>query len=148
REMHRGGDTLDGVHERQVQLGLEVVAPARPRARPSAATAAAEEPAEQVADIADVAHVEREVAALSAAAEAAVATGPHRAEAADLVVLLALGGVAEDVPRAGNVLELLLVADRVRVMLLRQAAVGGLDLLVARALGNPQRLVVVLLEPL
>src|SRR5947207_42148 len=72
----------------------------------------------------------------------------HGSEAADLVVRPAPGGVAEDVARGGHVLELLLIAARIGMMLLRKTAVRSPALLVARAFGHPQRLVVVLLEPL
>src|SRR5205085_11275147 len=52
-DVDRGGDAVDGVEERQVELGLEVSAPLRPlpgepgAARAAAASEAAEEVAEQ-----------------------------------------------------------------------------------------------------
>src|SRR5205085_7863868 len=123
-DVHDRGDAVDGVHERQVQLGLEVVATSRARSRAPAATAAAEEAAEQIAEVAHVADVEAEIAALRPAAAttegattraetAEPSASTHRAEAADLVVLLALGAVTEHVPGRGDVLELLLVATRI-----------------------------------
>src|SRR2546425_213327 len=80
--------------------------------------------AEEVAEVVGIADVEREVAALGSAAteaaaraEAAEASAAHRAEPADLVVLLAFGGVAEHVPGRRDVLELLLVTARVGMVL-------------------------------
>ena len=73
------------------------------------------------------------------------AMGPRRA---DLVVLLALVGVAEDVVGRRDLLEALLVTRvGVRVVLLGQLAVGAGDLLGRGRLGHAQDLVVVLLEP-
>ena len=75
----------------------------------------------------------------AAAAEAAeVAQGP---EAADLVVLLALVGVAEDVVGGGDLLEAVLRARvRVRVVLLGELAVGAAQLLVGRRSETPSTL--------
>ena len=75
-----------------------------------------------------------------AAAGACRRTGcPTGAEAADLVVLLALGLVAEHVVGGRDLLEPLLRAGvGVRVVLLGQLAVGLGDLLLGRALGHPQ----------
>ena len=54
RELERGGHAVDGVDERQVQLGLEVLAPPRPDPAPGGAGArrgaAAEQVAEEVAE--------------------------------------------------------------------------------------------------
>ena len=67
---------------------------------------------------------------------------------ADLVVLLALVGVADDVVGGADLLEALLRARvGVRVVLLRQLPVGARDLLVRRRRDDAEHLVVVLLEP-
>ena len=149
-----GGEAVDGVEERQVQAGLEVLAPldargaagARP-AGPAGPVAPAEDVAEQVAEV-----VDPEAAAGSGAAGRAAHAGEGvagRAQAADLVVLLALGRVAEHVVGGRDLLEPVLGPGvGVGVVLLGQLAVGLADLLVGRRVGHPQHLVVVLLEPL
>ena len=72
-------------------------------------------------------------------------TGPVRA---DLVVFLALLGVAEDVIGRGDLLEPLLGSGvGVGVVLLGQFPVGARDLLVRRRRDDAEHLVVVLLEP-
>src|SRR5690606_41158439 len=101
--MHLGGDALDRVDEAEMQLGLEVGAalgpgPARRAACPP--PTAGEEAAEQVGDVVGA---ERE-AARTLPAEAA----RHGTHAADLVVLLALLGVADDVVGGRHLLEPLL----------------------------------------
>ena len=74
---------------------------------------------------------------------------PAGPESADLVVLLALGRVAEHVVGGRDLLEAVLGARvGVGVVLLGQLAVGLADLLVGRRVGHPEHLVVVLLEPL
>ena len=77
--------------------------------------------------------------------------GRHRAEPTDLVVLLALRGVAEDVVGGRDLLEALLglgvALVRVGMMLARELAVRLRDVLLGRALRDAERLVVVLLEP-
>ena len=113
------------VLEGQVQLRLHVGAPLGPAGsrRPAAA---AEEAPEEVAQVAHVLHAER------AAARRAEATA-HRAVPADLVVLLALLGVAEHVVGRADLLEALLRSRvGVGVVLLGQLAVGARDLLVGR----------------
>src|SRR5581483_4547654 len=154
-----GRHTVDGVEEVEVQLGLEVGAPlraGRTAAAPATTPPAAEEPAEEVAETADVLEVDR--LALEATGEAAVpAAEPARADAAgdhlaNLVVLLALLGIAEHLVGGRDLLETLL-GDRVAlvgigVVLLRELAVGALHLLVARTRRDAEDGVVVLLEPL
>ncbi len=152
---------MDGVEEVEVQLGLEVgavlrtgrAAPAPPAAARAPAPAA-EQAAEQVAEAADVLEVERR--ALESAGESAAAPEPTRAGAArdhlaDLVVLLALVGVAEHLVCGRHLLEALLgrgvTLVGVGVELLRQLPVGALDLLVGRAGLHAEHGVVVLLEP-
>src|SRR5687767_9837320 len=93
-EMHGGGHAVDGVDERQVQFGFEIStscgAGAARSARPPAALipAATEELSEEPGEITTI---------FEAIAAAARLTEParHRAEPAHLVVLLALGLVAE-----------------------------------------------------
>ena len=79
-------------------------------------------------------------AAGPAAAEPARA-GAGRHHLADLVVLLALLGVAEHVVRGGDLLEALLgvlvAGVRVGVVLLRELPVRARDVLLGRALGTP-----------
>jgi hypothetical protein len=76
------------------------------------------------------------------------ATG-HRPVLADLVVLLALVGVAEHVVGRADLLEAFLRARvGVRVVLLGQLPVGARDLLVGGRRDDAEHLVVVLLEPL
>ena len=93
-------------------------------------------------------------AAEAAGAEAAGAVGADagRDHLADLVVLLALLGVAEHVVRGGDLLEpllgLLVARVRVGVVLLGELLVGARDLLLGRALRHAEHRVVVLLEPL
>src|SRR4051794_38908360 len=112
REVDRRGDAVHGVDERQVQLRLEVVAPLGTRGAAATATpptggSAAEDGPEQVAQAADVAEVlgiEREAAGAGPTRAEATATAAgtaeaarHRAQAAHLVVGLALLVVGEDV---------------------------------------------------
>jgi hypothetical protein len=105
----------------------------------------AEQAAEEVAQVAHVLHAEGPAAGRAAAAEAA----GHRTVLADLVVLLALVGVAEHVVGRADLLEALLRARvGVRVVLLGQLPVGARDLLVGGRRDDPEHLVVVLLEPL
>src|SRR5947209_2370515 len=112
-----------------MELGLEVVAPARADSRAAAARTSAapvEEPTEDVAQVVD-AEVGREAALAGAAAER-IGGWPH---GPDLVVLLALRGVTQHVVCGGDLLEPLLAAlVRIGVVLLGELAVGGLDLLV------------------
>src|SRR5262249_51775652 len=110
---------------------------------------AVEQVAEEVAEVAEVVGGEREPArARASAAE----TRAHGTEGADLVVLLALGLVADHVVRGRDLLEPLLRGGitlvRVRVKRARQLAVRALDLLRRRRLGDAEHGVVVLLEPL
>src|SRR5581483_2171931 len=156
------GRPPDGVVERQVDLGLEVAAPPGPGpglAVGLAAPGPAEEVAEQVAEAAHVAGLEADVTPEAArTAEAAGARPGERVRrpgghhVADLVVLLPLGGVAEDVVGGGDVLELLLrllvPGVGVGVVLLGQLAVGARDVLLGRPLLEPEHGVVVLFEPL
>src|SRR6185503_2853473 len=89
-----------------------------------------------------------------AGTEATEAARPHtrRNHASDFVVLLALLGIAQDVVRRGDVLEVflgfLVSGIRVRVVLLRQLLIGARDVLVGRTLRYAEHVVIVLLEPL
>ena len=141
----RRRDAVHRVLERQVELRLHVGAALRPalgRARPAAAST--EETPEEVAQVAHVLHAEGATAtATGDATEAA-----DRPAGADLVVLLALLGVADDVVGGADLLEALLRAGvGVRVVLLRQLPVGARDLLLRRRRDDAEHLVVVLLEP-
>ena len=132
REVQGGGEPARGVGEVERQLGADVGTALRTDTARGAATAAAasEHLPEQVADAAalHVADVERE-----AAGPAAHATAAHRAEPADLVVLLALGLVAEHVVRRRHLLEAFLGGCVTRVLvgmeLACQLAVGLGDVL-------------------
>src|SRR5690606_1931529 len=125
------------------------------RPAPTATTAAAEEATEQITEVGPL---EAEAAGTGAGVEptgAAAGTeahGPHGAELADLVVLLALGLVADDVVGGGDLLEALLGGGVTRVgvgvQLAGELAVGARDLLRRRRLRDAEDLVVVLLEPL
>ena len=140
----RRRDAVHRVLEGQVQLRLHVgpaLGPTLGRARPAGAPA--EEATEEVAEVAHVVHAEGAAAAARHAAEAA-----DRPAGADLVVLLALVGVADHVVGGADLLEALLRAGvGVGVVLLRQLPVGARDLLVGRRRHDAEHLVVVLLEP-
>ncbi len=134
-------DAAQRVLEREVELDLHVLAaPAALRLRPHAATPAAEDPAQQVAEIAEVAEVERERAARPELGTAA--------RGAPGVVLLPLLRVGEDVVGGLDLLEHLLrlfvARVLVRVVLPRELAVGLLDLLLRSALLEAEHLVEVL----
>jgi hypothetical protein len=161
---------VDGVLEGQVDLGLEVAAPPGPGGAGPEATAATppvaspEEVAQQIAEAAHVAAgVEADPAAVTevvglVAPEAARTTGaevgetPGTGHGPDLVVLLALGGVAQHVVGGRDLLESLLgglvARVGVGVVLLGQLAVGARDLLLGGVLPDSEGGVVVLLEPL
>src|SRR5205085_6455033 len=133
-----GLDAAQRVLEREVDHRLEVGSAhpalgARPRA--AAAPAAAEEPAEQVAEIADV-EVE---------ARAAEPAGPRHPIRAEGVVLLPLLRVGEEVVGVLHLLEPLLggVVARVpvRVVLAGELAVGLLDLVRGRRLRDAEGLI-------
>ena len=128
-----------------MELRLHVGAALRPalgRARPTAATT--EDAAEEIAQVAQVLHAEG-AAAPTAGNAAEAADRPVRA---DLVVLLALVGVADDVVGGTDLLEALLRARvGIRVVLLRQLPVGARDLLVRGRRDDAEHLVVILLEP-
>src|SRR5690606_33153011 len=151
RQVDGGRDAAGGVLERQVQLGLEVAppvgagAPAGPRARAGAAEQATE-------DVAEVAQVLEPEAAGPCAGAPAGETCAHGPEAADLVVLLALLGVADHVVGGRDLLEALLgglvARVGVGVVLARELPVGVLDLLLGGGLADPEDSVVILLEPL
>src|SRR5205814_1329890 len=97
-----------------------------------------EDPAEQIAEVADVEAAEVEVDVLAARTRTSV----RRAEA---VVLLALLLVREHVVRPLHVLEavlcLLVAGVLVRVVLARELAIRLLDLVLRRALRHAQRVV-------
>jgi hypothetical protein len=148
--MHGGGHPVDGVDERQVQFGFEIGAScgagAARSARPSALIpAATEELGEEPGEITTVFEA---IAAATWLTESA----RHRAEPAHLVVLLALGLVAEHVVGRADLLEplfgLIVAGVRVRVMLAGQLSVRASDVLRVGGLGHPEHVVIVLLEPL
>ena len=165
-EPHRARDAAHGVVEREVQLGLEVLAALRRvRAAPAAPAAGtrAEQVAEEVAQAAARVEVDVElVAARTTEASAAVAGAATRTETAgtdagrdhapDLVVLLALLGVTQHVVGGRDLLEavfgVFVPRVRVGVVLLRQLPVRARDVFLGRALGHTEYVVVVLLEPL
>src|SRR5206468_818383 len=127
-----------GVDEGEVQFGGEVAAALRTGGRagtaaPAAAVGATEQAAEQVAEVVD-AEVGVEAPATAAAED--VADG---SELAELVVLLALVGVADDGVGLGDLLEFRLrrrvTRPGVGVVLLGQLAVGARDLLLGRGVG-------------
>ena len=123
RDVHRRGDAVDGVEEVEVQLGLDVLAAlgtdralvaTAPRAAATAAEEVAEDPAEvaQVAEVLDADVLVATGTTLTAgesteATEATrtAGTAARRHHLADLVVLLALLGVAEHVVRGRDLLE-------------------------------------------
>src|SRR5205085_7330246 len=120
---------------------------------------ATEETPEEIAQIADVADVDALVARASTGTRSSCAGEPTR-EAADaggrhlpnLVVLLALLLVPDHVVRGGDLLEallrLLVAGVGIGMVLLRELAIGLLDLVLGRVLRDAERRVVVLLEPL
>src|SRR5580700_4546841 len=152
----RDRGAVDRVAEAQRGLGLHVGAPARPVLGRVRATAV-EHPAEQVAQPAGrVARPAEDVVQVEAAEAAGVGPGPGRdpeaaaEQRARLVVLLAPLLVGQHGVRLGDLLEALLglgvALVGVRVVLAGQLAVRRLDLGGLRRLGDPQGLVIVLLE--
>src|SRR5690242_3878948 len=159
-------DALHRLEEVEVQLGLEVLTAPRPGGRVATAAtpgSAPEQVAEEVAEPANVLEVDRLARAVRARAtgveaEAAATTEPAGAADAgrdhltNVVVLLALRGVAEHVVGARHLLEALLRGRvpgvRVGVVLLRELAIGARDVLLGRVLRHAEDVVVVLLEPL
>src|SRR5207302_1557102 len=133
-------DALQRVLERERDLHLDVGAalPALLLPAASAHATAAEQPAGQVAEVAELAEIERH--ALPAGAEADTAV-----RRAVLVVRLALLRVGEDVVGGLQLLEpllgLLVALVRVRVVLPGELPIRLLDLLRRRALGYAQDLV-------
>src|SRR5262249_44079531 len=118
-EAHARRDAVHGLEEVEGQLGLEVGAPLgaglAPAPTPPSAGTASQQPAEQVAHPRALVELEGPKTFGATGAEApgtAEAAAPERPDArghhlADLVVLLALGGVAEDVVGGRHRLELL-----------------------------------------
>ena len=163
--------TLGGLEEVQVGLGLEVLAAAGP-AGPGLLCAPPEQSAEQVTDIgaavlpglteqiveveAAGAVVVRGVPATAAAATTATAAeAPSEATAgehpAGLVVLLALGGIQQDVLGLADLLVALLGRRVIRVavgmVFGEQLAGDPLDLIVLGVGGDAEHLVEVFLNP-
>jgi hypothetical protein len=126
-----------------------------PAAAPGAAGALAlvEEVAEHPPEVAEVGAVEVEAGA-AGRAPATAGREAHRtgAELADLVVLLALGLVADHVVGGRDLLEAglggVVAGVGIGVELARQLAVRLGDVLGGRRLGHAEHLVEVLLEPL
>src|SRR5581483_7625383 len=151
----RDGGAVDRVAERERGLGLHVLPAARP-VRRRAALPVAEHAAEDVAEATagvpgpgeDVAKVEAAEAALSWPGSGRDPE-PAAKQGAGLVVLLAALLVGEHRVRLGDLLELRLCRGvalvRVGVVLASELAVRGLDISLLGGLGDPQRLVVVLL---
>src|SRR5581483_2299117 len=133
-------DALQRVLERERDLDLHVGAALPSLLLPAAAAdaAAAEQPAEQVAQVAELSEVERDALPARPEADAAV-------RRAVLVVGLPLLGVREDVVGGLQLLEpllgVLVALVRVRVVLPGELPVRLLDLVRRRALGNAQDLV-------
>jgi hypothetical protein len=157
REVDRGRQAPYGVVEVEVQLGLEVRPPVRAGAPARAAgrappAAAVEQATEHVAQVADVLEPEGARGPARAAGPGATEHAAHRAQLADLVVFLALSGVADDVVGRRHLLEALLgglvAGVRVGVVLAGQLAVRALDVLLGGRVAHPEDAVVVLLEPL
>ena len=149
-EVQGGRQPKDRVGEVERKVGADVVATARtdPARRPAgAAPGTPEEVTEQVAEAAalHVVDVEAEPAASTRRGTA------HRSEAADLVVLLALGVVAEHVVGRRHLLEAFLGGGVVRIAIGMQItgelAVGLGDLLGRGRVGHAEDAVVILLEP-
>src|SRR5215469_252867 len=147
---------VDRVAEAQRGLGLDVRSPARPVLGGGPA-AAVEHGAEQVAQAAPggvpgVAEQVTQVEVEPAAPRPAAGRHPEAAaeQRARLVVLLAPLLVGQHRVRLGDLLEALLglrvALVRVRMILAGQLAVRRLDLGGLRRLGDPQGLVVILLE--
>src|SRR5918996_3119882 len=160
REVNGRGQPADGVLERQVQLGLEVLTPmgagaarrAGAGAAGSTATGAPEQPAQHVAQVTEVLEPEPARSPARATRTLAAEHAAHRAELADLVVLLAPLGVADDVVGGRDLLEAflgsLVAGVGVGVVLARQLPVRLADVLLGRAVAHPEDPVVILLEPL
>ncbi len=112
-----------------MQRGLKV------RAALGARPTIPEQSAEEVAQITDVARLEVEV---TRPRRGTTEAGRGGTEPTDLVVLLALGGVAQDVVGNGDLLEALL-RPRIRIGMVRfgEFAVGARDLLVRRTRRHP-----------
>src|SRR5690606_37033451 len=112
----------------------------------------AEEVAEEVAEVAGVEGGAEATRPRAGAARAPAEAAGRGAEAADLVVLLALGLVAQDVVGRGDLLEALLgpgiAGVGVGVVLARQLPVRLGDVLGGGRARHAQDGVVVLLEPL
>src|SRR5579859_7626536 len=147
----RDGGAVDGLSERERGLRLDVGAAPRPWLR-----ATAEHPAEEVAEppargAAAAAEQVAQVEGVSAlAALPAWHPQPAAEQGACLVVLLAALVIRQDGVRLGDLLEAFLRRGvslvRVRVVFPRQLAVGLLDLVGGRVLGDAEDLVIVLLE--
>src|SRR5690606_22077318 len=144
REMERGGDALHGVLEVEREVGAQIGAAARADTAAPTAAAPAEHLAAQVGPVAalHVADVEREPAGASARTA-------ERTHPADLVVLLALGLVAEHVVGGRDLLEALLGGGVTRVLvgveLARELPVRLGDVLLRGVGTDAEQLVVVLL---
>ena len=127
-----------------MEVGLDVVATLG--LAPTSPTT--EETAEEVTEVAHVLHAEG-LAATTGEATRSAEPCSCRAHLADLVVLLALLGIAQDLIGRGDLLEAILrTGVGVRVVLLGQLAVRTREVLLGHVLWNAQDLVVVLLEPL
>src|SRR5439155_16060999 len=134
-----GLDPAQRVVEREVDLYLQV-APAPTPLLLLRPPAAAEEPAEDVAEVAEISEVEPLVGE-------AAGPGPP-VLGAEAIVLLPLLGVGEHVVGGLHLLEALLrswvARVCVRVVLAGELAVGLLDLVLTRALGHAEGLVEIL----
>ncbi len=149
-EVQGGGESLRRFQERQGECGLDVGTALGTDAAAASAAGATEHLAEQVAHA--VAGDVEVVATGTARAAGTTEARRGGAEPTDLVVLLALGLVAEHVVRAGDLLEPFL-RGRVARMRVGMAVTSQLpirlgDLLRRRPIGHAQDLVIVPLEPL
>src|SRR4029078_4125360 len=132
---------LERVVEREPHLDLEIASALTTLLLLLGPPRAAEQPAEDVAQVAEVGEIE-------AVEVDAAGTGPAPVGGAEAVVLLPLLRVGEYVVGALDLLEALLrrgvARVRVRVVLARELAVRLLDLVLARALRDAERPVQVL----
>ena len=156
RDADGGLDTGHRLAEIESERGLEVGAALGAVAAAAAATtttATTEHAAEQIGDVAAL-EVEPSGTGTEAGARptgTAETGAPHGTHGPDLVVLLALGLVADDVVRGRDLLEAFLgggiAGVGVGMQLTGQLAVRTRDVLRRRLLGDAEDLVVVLLEP-
>src|SRR5919106_66999 len=146
RERH--GRSMDGLVEREHDLGLDIGPTTRPT-EPKEILEDAPDAAftEEVSDVADI----DANASLSAGSEPVEASPSGLHERPHLVVLTALGVVGENGVRLGDLLEPLLrflvALVRIGVILLGELAIGALYLVLRGVVRDAEDLVVVLVHP-